>query len=150
MGGGVNGVINEKKNEATGFFRMLGPAQNADGSLNNRMEPFPLTLGHYSKESVPAEMPSPKGLYNTRTPHSLNQSCGYSHKTHPTRQPHTAGQDQHPVKMIIALIIQAQSRGVKLTGELIKAKACRFAQLPFLALSHGWLDAFKSRHMLKQ
>lgn len=53
-------------------------------------------------------------------------------------------------------ILQAQSRNVKITGELIRAKIRRFAELHgvdadnFLQLSNGWLDAFKARHLLKE
>lgn len=53
-------------------------------------------------------------------------------------------------------VVQCEAKGVKLTGDVIKEKARRFAELydipadRFLGLSNGWLDAFKARHLLKE
>lgn len=53
-------------------------------------------------------------------------------------------------------VLQAQVKGIKITGDILREKARRFAQIQgldmkgFLSLSNGWLDSFKSRHSLKQ
>jgi hypothetical protein len=52
-------------------------------------------------------------------------------------------------------VVEMESRGVKLSGDLICGQARRFAQMlgvddnNFLKLSNGWLDSFKARHLLK-
>ncbi|KIO27065.1 hypothetical protein M407DRAFT_73789, partial [Tulasnella calospora MUT 4182] len=53
-------------------------------------------------------------------------------------------------------MLQAQAKGIRLTGDILRGKARRFAELQgvvpkqFLSLSNGWLDSFKQRHGLKQ
>ena len=55
-----------------------------------------------------------------------------------------------------AWTLQVQSRGLKLTGDILREKARRFARIQgledeqFLSLSNGWLQKFKDRHALKQ
>lgn len=52
-------------------------------------------------------------------------------------------------------LLQAQAKGIKITGDVLRAKAKRFAEISgidsedFLSLSNGWLDKFKARHQLK-
>ncbi|KZO92477.1 DDE-domain-containing protein, partial [Calocera viscosa TUFC12733] len=59
-------------------------------------------------------------------------------------------------KSLSVWIVQAQANGIKITGDVIRVKACRYAQLhgvdpdEFLSLSNGWLERFKLRHSLKE
>ena len=65
---------------------------------------------------------------------------------------------EHPdvEKALSIWVLQAQARNIRLTGELLRAKAQRFAELQgiqpedFLALSNGWLQKFKERYSLRE
>lgn len=52
-------------------------------------------------------------------------------------------------------LLQAQVKGLKITGDVLRAKAKHFAEIldidskEFLSLSNGWLDKFKAHHQLK-
>lgn len=55
-----------------------------------------------------------------------------------------------------AWVLQSQTKGIRISAEVLREKARRFAQLQgidpkeFLSLSNGWAESFKKRHSLKE
>ncbi|KAG8993163.1 hypothetical protein FRB90_000772, partial [Tulasnella sp. 427] len=65
---------------------------------------------------------------------------------------------EHPAveRALVIWVLQAQTKGIRITGEVLRQKARSFAKLQgldekeFLSMSNGWLDGFKARHGMKQ
>src|ERR1700761_5420619 len=65
---------------------------------------------------------------------------------------------EHPKveKALSIWVLQVQAKRIRLTGEVLRARAHKFAELQgikvedFLILSNGWLEKFKEQHNLRE